>query len=381
MSSTVLTPPLVHPAFNNIFVEVQDDTKINQTVELQVAGELLERTAHGEKSKFNIRSIISSIIRKDDASVVGRPVGLATPEIFTCRNLAFDYGIQYNGEDKATGITALNAVRQYESRTIDLSYLRGSILTNQKKIVKYPNLPLRLAFLNYSFTGEAYLYYDGIPHTENPIKANHFVFDIPDGVKQLVIASEEILEPLLTNAQEPIKTAAGEVIIITLAGYDTASKQHIDLLNEDCKYSVAKDYERAVYVRWINDIGGYDYKLFDFRQFIEPSIGKINTYQSSLPDGSIEEKIVSVEAERAITVGAGNIDNEEYKRLEKLIYSPAIEVYSQTLYDAGGGRSGNEEAKGWMPLLLDKPKLKFDTRETRQEIEFTFKFPPIQLQY
>lgn len=125
------------------------------------------------------------------------------------------------------------------------------------------------------------------------------------------------------------------------------------------------------YVRWLNQLAGYDYYMFQNQQKISITTADRKTvtrYEREQPGVRFGEQTITLNGERKITVGAEHLDNTEFEALSLIQLSPIVEWY-------------NESAGRWINILVDKAELARNTSSDRHALEITFKLPELNTQF
>lgn len=427
--STAVQPFLLQNGFNNIVVMAirqggDDDDSCYLDVRDNATGRSItlkrfwENGENGEVSVFNIRNIVKYFFdynhRSSQYMTADQDV-LKHGSVIRDRGLYAEYSfrVRSGGNIGAwQNRLAFNSVSQFERGTVDMSEFYGQFLTKQKKIVKYPGLPLVLSFMNFK-NRNAFVVVDGklldggvdrIGNPIFPVNLTRFDIAVPDGVSDVLITNEDVSSTyrfLATNNNNRVATNAGSSIIVGIAkpsldGVDF-SKQVIDL--DNCNFSEDVFYERYFYVRWINDIGGWEYMLFSFRTFEEHELKDQTKFVRHIPRNFVTdfEQPNSKELARTITCGASGLDKQEFDRIREILKSPRIETFSATRkkWELENAQTGQlfstaeihqvnldgEGIHGWIPITVNSGIFEKNTRETKQICEIIFNLPPAQLQF
>lgn len=162
---------------------------------------------------------------------------------------------------------------------------------------------------------------------------------------------------------EVITNNLGEIIYVRKL--DGTFEQRIIYIDQPCMPT------NPFYVRWINRLGGYDYWMFSYRQYITRGLGEVITFKPTMFDqenATDYKRLLSIEAIEKITVGSSNVTANEYEAISKLIYAPVLEWY-------------NEKLKKWLPIQVEDGENTNDTRTGLKHVEFTFYLPDVQTQF
>lgn len=127
--------------------------------------------------------------------------------------------------------------------------------------------------------------------------------------------------------------------------------------------------EHPFYVRWINDMAGWDYWMFDCRYVKKRKTGSrkmVERYVTDMAATSGNKQTISLEVKEEVTVGASQISEDEFECISALLYSTFVQWY--------------DESKGkWIDIIPDG-EASFLYGSPRTDIEITFILPERQLQ-
>lgn len=129
--------------------------------------------------------------------------------------------------------------------------------------------------------------------------------------------------------------------------------------------------ENPFFIRWVNQMGGYDQYMFGYRQFFNNAIESNQSVNSFILDqetASGTDETIMIEANEYVRVGAQGLTPDEFETLRKIPYSPKIEHY-------------NSETQSWERITISKGDSDRDSRNILSEIELIFKLPQPQLQF
>lgn len=125
------------------------------------------------------------------------------------------------------------------------------------------------------------------------------------------------------------------------------------------------------YVRWINQMGGYDYWMFGKRQVFTHKTENKKTFRpyiSNILKAQTTTELYKFDVTEQVVVGAEQLKNEYFKPLSKIILSPQIEWY-------------NENTERWIHVYIADYDFDYNTAKSSQDIEITFSLPDKQLQF
>ena len=123
------------------------------------------------------------------------------------------------------------------------------------------------------------------------------------------------------------------------------------------------------YIRWLNRYGGWDYWMFQKRQYKEIAQKNHDTYSPYIPDYSFAnstDKLLSKEVSEQITIGAEQITKEDWEVLSYIVKSSLVQWY-------------DKDNARWLDIVVDKTKTAMQTDETVHMIEFVVLLPTPQL--
>lgn len=125
------------------------------------------------------------------------------------------------------------------------------------------------------------------------------------------------------------------------------------------------------YVRWINQMGGYDYWMFSKRQVFTNKTDNKKTFRPyiyNIKEAQTTTELYKFDVTEQVVVGAEQLKNEYFKPLSKIILSPQIEWY-------------NESTSKWIRIYVADYDFDYNTAKSSQDIEITFNLPDKQLQF
>lgn len=92
--------------------------------------------------------------------------------------------------------------------------------------------------------------------------------------------------------------------------------------------------EYPVYLRWVNKDGGYDYYMFERRNWFSKTISDIESYDVFEPDTQSARgatRVVQAARTEEVRVGAANIQREEWDWVTNILFSCRIEYWDNIL--------------------------------------------------
>lgn len=118
------------------------------------------------------------------------------------------------------------------------------------------------------------------------------------------------------------------------------------------------------YVRWINHLGGYDYFMFSCRQLKKKSLSSSSYYEKYNSYG--EYTTISKQGVETIETSTGIIDQETYKAIAGMIYSPDIRYYDAKLDE-------------WIKIQVSQADLEWFSDQPTAEFTMSFLLPNPQI--
>lgn len=125
------------------------------------------------------------------------------------------------------------------------------------------------------------------------------------------------------------------------------------------------------YVRWVNQMGGYDYWMFGRRQVLTNKTENKKVfypYVTDIKEVQTTKELYRFDVSESVVVGAEQLHNEDFEPLRKIIFSPLVEWY-------------NEKTKRWTIITVADYDFEYNTAKSCQDIEITFNLPDKQLQF
>lgn len=145
----------------------------------------------------------------------------------------------------------------------------------------------------------------------------------------------------------------------------TAAKALIVVFEDECIP------DNPFYIRWINRIAGYEYKMFSGRVRSEVEVEERQNVQHAVTfeDEIFSQSMIGATAREYITAGDEGLSREEFDRLAGIFRAPVIEWY-------------DEETQTWTPLIIsDSSSSEWDGGTSLGSLEFVFTKPRILLQF
>ncbi len=125
------------------------------------------------------------------------------------------------------------------------------------------------------------------------------------------------------------------------------------------------------YIRWVNDIGGWDYFMFACQYKVSKSLTENKSYEPFASGWNAAalygmRKTYSKRAKSTIEVSSGIIDRQTLESLQEAVFSPLIQWY--------------EESRGrWIDIQIEKAEPNIMADQPTGELIMTFELPTPQL--
>lgn len=143
----------------------------------------------------------------------------------------------------------------------------------------------------------------------------------------------------------------------------TAISETITLLVEDANCN-------PVYLRWKNSLGGWDYYLFEIRQYEDLKTDSSDLYQTNVTDLSTATEYLNVikkEGRKIVKCGTETIKEYEFDLIKEIIYSPKVQLFTGT---AGDTSTYND----WQTIILNNIKATKDTFAKSFKVELELRY-------
>lgn len=338
-------PAAIHTAFNPIVFEISDNILSEISINITYNGKAttVKKALFNGVAIINISPIVNKFF-KDERTI--------DDVIITDHNLFVEYSVRI--VDSESQFIAINAVSQIGESSSFIPK-KGSFLTEFERIKMYDGYESTVGILGYD--DKTYVIKDLlIPF----VSQRHFLLDMT-GASYVAIATQNPLHYLLSNHGDVITNNKGEVITIRdiAVGYEE-KRLYID------KMCIPLN---PFYVRWINSLGGYDYWMFSVRQSQKTKTKVVSQFSPVVYDqenASSFSKVLSIDSDRTIVVGASNLNLNEFQCIEKMQFSPKIQYL---------------KAGKWIDITIDSTGTDSDTFESLQDLELSFNLPQQQFQF
>ena len=114
------------------------------------------------------------------------------------------------------------------------------------------------------------------------------------------------------------------------------------------------------YVRWINELGGYDYHMFECNQQHSYELASQTTYD--MQDGDGQQVVLDKTGNHTIEVSSGLVTRQNAIAIAKLVLSPDIRWY-------------DEQAGQWIRITAQAQSISLKTEQPTSEVVLKFVLP------
>ena len=114
------------------------------------------------------------------------------------------------------------------------------------------------------------------------------------------------------------------------------------------------------YVRWINELGGYDYHMFECNQQHTYELASQTTYD--MQDGNGQQVVLDKTGNHTIEVSSGLVTRQNAIAIAKLVLSPDIRWY-------------DEQAGQWIRITAPQQSISLKTEQPTSEVVLKFVLP------
>ena len=114
------------------------------------------------------------------------------------------------------------------------------------------------------------------------------------------------------------------------------------------------------YVRWINELGGYDYHMFECNQQHTYELASQTTYD--MQDGDGQQAVLEKTGNHTIEVSSGLVSRQDAIAIAKLVLSPDIRWY-------------DEQAGQWIRITAPQQSISYQTEQPTSEVVLKFVLP------
>lgn len=134
--------------------------------------------------------------------------------------------------------------------------------------------------------------------------------------------------------------------------------------NDEMQDAVALQKKRVpahpFYVRWINELGGYDYHMFECNQQHDYELASQTTYD--MQDGDGQQVVLYKTGNHTIEVSSGLVTRQNAIAIAKLVLSPDIRWY-------------DEQAGQWIRITAPQQSISLKTEQPTSEVVLKFVLP------
>ena len=114
------------------------------------------------------------------------------------------------------------------------------------------------------------------------------------------------------------------------------------------------------YVRWINELGGYDYHMFECNQQHTYELASQTTYD--MQDGDGQQVVLEKTGNHTIEVSSGLVTRQNAIAIAKIVLSPDIRWY-------------DESAGQWIRITAPQQSISLQTEQPTSEVVLKFVLP------
>ncbi len=383
MATIKKQPAYVHTAFNPTILELEKEATDESSISVQLFNKggseitSLESEFINSVATFDFKKIISKRFVPTRTNRIHSRTGsqYTFVNLYTDNNLVQPYGRVYT--DHLTDLHfAINAVSQF-GQSHSLLTKRLSFLTHFDKIIKYEGYEYALCFLGNNMKDDepTYLNVDGIFEDMDD--------DIPVNLSRL--EDDQIECPHFTlalngTAWVDLSNSPNDYYLRNNDGQIICDNYGIPITIQEIpdgyqRKAIAIEMrpapETGFYVRWINQLGGWDAWMFGCRQYFTKSLTGTQTYNPYFVDvetitGNVQ--VYQKTGKEQVKVSSGMVTKNQYDTISALIYSPRIEWF-------------NKETNTWITIIVDKGDNEIGGHKPSGECRFTFDLPAPQLQF
>ena len=360
-------PTYAHTAFNQVSFKVKkDDTegknyvtlnimKLNYKQPSDISVSLRREYLNGE-AWFDISSVLKKWFTDEKIEPKENQY------IYYDCDLAQYYAVSLDDKPVDNDFhMALNAAVQCGDKT-DMFNDGNRFLTRQKNIKKYEGYPLDVSFIKTDTNAEYYLNLSEVT-VGDMLKLAHSSIKIPDGTTKVELSDIPLSTNLTTNKSTNIESNTSNQIVVR-------NNIKASLVIEKGVLQTCTGLN-PFYVRWINQLGGFEYWMFYHNQKLKLNAKTTDTIEPvihSISNTSYIIRELNKEVESFLTVGAGNLKPDEHLALSEIPTSPRVEYW-------------NEKIGKWIRIYCENSKIESNTRDMTKDIEIEFTLPIPQIQF
>lgn len=355
MATLLLKPPTAHSAFNPILLKYYNATYFVLTVKIQRGSSNVLGSDYYELKRYAKLDSTSGqyIVTFDLSSIVkiwlDEKITYLPQDVKRDWILSEKYAVFVDNTFVFSSM-AINTVAQCgESGSMTMRY--GTFLTKFETIKIYSGYERYLSFLPFS---QGYTNINRNTYPDTTYNGTNVIsFKCDAGINE--ITGVNIEEPLTTNFDEIILTNFDEEIHLN---GNTASIATINVVSQ-CMPS------NPFYVRWLNDLGGWDYWMFGVRQYFNSKSENkeiANRFIESVHNTRRTTLLTGLKVSNFVKLGAGLLTSTEFEALKEIEYSPMVDYY-----DSVQGH--------WIGVQVTDVANEKDTKLGTQTIELTLQLP------
>ena len=189
-----------------------------------------------------------------------------------------------------------------------------------------------------------------------------FCVENPDGLMwDLISWNDEYIEAF------PYRKDMRAVVFSDISKHPTGGKwgNYIGIrfnFERQCAVQLQKKSVPAnpFYVRWINELGGYDYHMFECNQQHAYELASQTTYD--MQDGDGQQVVLDKTGNHTIEVSSGLVTRQNAIAIAKLVLSPDIRWY-------------DEQAGKWIRITAPQQSISLKTEQPTAEVVLKFVLP------
>lgn len=346
-----------YAGFNPILVRVQRGSWQNVTLNVRVQSidadisvnlELSRSTGEDGLATFDVSgTVVNGFVDKERTLTQGQLHGVVTNRLFTVF-------YRYSGNETQTARYAHNAVIQMGGVDVFDNITKFLMVKDIYNVydgfpfgltVYQPNIHPRGHCGDFSAQFNDDFWNSHIPFVGTKVQSGD-MFGVTDDVVGVINATTD-------NLLYPNKAIA------------TVANDSVTLLKSDST-------EAPFYIRWISQIGGYEYKMFQLRARTEQRVKDIQTIQTNAFGGVMgtrTQQTISLSASNIVTVGDSELSHSEFEWLQGIALAPEISYY-------------NKEQGKWYAITISEESILFwDTGSGLGMVEFNFLMPRVATQF
>lgn len=361
----------IHTAFNSIIFE---DVKTNDTgnfATIKVLDESDNIVATLKKERliqngsflpviFDVKEVIKSLFKDKKVYLSVTPTTSTSLMPYCDKNLMVKYKIQ---DDTGYSLVfyAINSVSQIGQQT-NLQNKRGTFLTAFERLKCYEGYPLDVTVM--AFSGENYYYLNDSTTINKQINNIEGSFCLPIPYLTTMVGINnggDLNVELSNNAGDIITDNDGNILYFSLGDLTERNK-----VIENCCLP-----KNPFYIRWINNLGGWDYWLFSRRQYETKEIDGISTFEPYVEEVSNSKKlteVLSVTGKKYIVAGSEDLTDNEFEVISQILFSNNIQYY-------------DKENARWLNCYIKDGSCEKDNYESKHSLEIKFMMDKILMPF